>query len=829
MIGRVLGGLGLLGGLVGAIGSGCASLTPSGSSGRTCPPECPSASPLTSSAVSATAVVASAPPAPLPPPDPSVFDPARVTMILDDPRLASVKAEVDREGYAKAAAALSAALASPSPSPLSPEDRLAWLYQLGRLRALGGDPSGAAKAFQESAATPWALADYAHLQAAQWLVGVGQLDAALAEAKAITLSTLAPAVDLVTADALLGKKDIDGAAARFRAYLGRDKHPPQWPTVALRFAGALLQRPSEAHAEEAVQLARRVIYEATSGMGAGEAKELEKQALGTLSSKKRRPLEEASADDLLARALNLIAAGQSREALAIADKLVKLPRAKKAGRFACEAFLTRGEALVKLRKKPAAADAYHDAIARCAGEPRRVFALFSGGKAAASDGRHLEAMAAYALLEKEFPTHRFADDARLKGARAALDAGDEGRFNQMLSTIAADYPEGDLAGDGLFELALNKIVKRDWAGAIPTLEQGLARTPRERAYFAAGRFAYYLGRAHLETGATEKGLAELASVIRDHPLSYYMALSYARLAERDRALADRTLAEAVAREPEGAFTLPRGTWDVEPGFVRAVELIRQGDSKLARGELDALGVTTRTAPQEMTWAAALLLHRSGAVGPAHGYFRTGMNSHAPAAKDLLAWLEHYPVGRWRAVWEAAYPRPFAGVVATEAKRQSLPEAWAYAIMREESAFDPRVVSPAKAFGLMQLISPTAKNMAGPLSLPWDEESLKKPEVNVALGSRYLTILRGQISDSPLLAIPGYNAGGGAPKKWLAQRPGDDFDFWVERIPYEETRLYTKRVITSLTAYEFLYARDQASEARSTPLAVSPAARAAANP
>jgi soluble lytic murein transglycosylase len=826
MLGRVLRGLGLLGGLVGATGSGCASLAPAGTSGLSCTPECPSAAPLASSAVSASAV-ASAPPAPLSPPDPSVFEPARITMILDDPRLAPVKAEVDREAYAKAAAALTEALASTS--PLTQEDRLAWLYQLGRLRALGGDPAGAAKAFDGSAAMPWALTEYAHLQAAQWLVGVGQVDAALDEAKLVTLRELAPAVDLVSADALLAKKDIEGAAVRFRAYLARDKHPPQWPTVALRFAGALLQRPSEAHAEEAVLLARRVIYEATGGMGGAEARELEKQGLSTLSSKKRRPLEEPSADELLSRAANLVAAGQSREAVVITDRLIKLPRAKKAGRFGCEVFLARGEALVKLRKKPAAADAYGLAIDRCAGEPKRVFALFSGGKASASDGRQLEAIGRYALLEKEFPTHRFADDARIKGARAALDAGDEGRFQQMLSTIVTDYPEGDLAGDGIFELALNRIVKRDWAGAIPALEQGLARTPRERAYFAAGRFPYYLGRAHLETGATEKGLAELASVIRDYPLSYYMALAYARLAERDRGLAERTLAEAVAREPEGAFTLPRKGWESEPGFVRAVELIRQGDSKLARGELDTLGVSARTAPREMTWSIALLLHKSGAVGPAHGFFRTAMNTHTPAPNDLLEWLDHYPVGRWRAVWEAADPRPFASVVATEAKRQSLPEAWAYAIMREESAFDPRVVSPAKAFGLMQLISPTAKNMAGPLGLPWDDESLKKPEVNIALGCRYLTVLRGQFPDSPLLAIPGYNAGGGAPKKWLDQRPTDDFDFWVERIPYEETRLYTKRVMTSMTAYEFLYAREKASEARSTPMAVSPAARAAATP
>src|SRR5262249_45100595 len=161
----------------------------------------------------------------------------------------------------------------------------------------------------------------------------------------------------------------------------------------------------------------------------------------------------------------------------------------------------------------------------------------------------------------------------------------------------------------------------------------------------------------------------------------------------------------------------------------------------------------------------------------------------------------------------AYPRPFASVVAAESKKQGLPEAWTYAIMREESAFDPRVVSPAKAFGLMQIIVDTAKKVGGPMSLSPDEESLKQPAVNLPIGCRYLPRLRRQFADNPLLAIPGYNAGAGAPRKWIGERPGDDFDLWVERIPYEETRNYTKRVITTMAAYEFLYARDQPSEAR----------------
>ena len=148
-------------------------------------------------------------------------------------------------------------------------------------------------------------------------------------------------------------------------------------------------------------------------------------------------------------------------------------------------------------------------------------------------------------------------------------------------------------------------------------------------------------------------------------------------------------------------------------------------------------------------------------------------------------------------------------------------------MREESAFDPRVVSAAKAFGLMQLIVPTAKKMGEPLGISPDEESLKQPGVNVPLGCHYLAVLRRQFADNPLLAVPGYNAGAGAPKKWLDERPGEDFDVWVERIPYEETRNYTKRVLGSMAAYELLYARDQPSEALRAPLAASPAARSAA--
>lgn len=767
-----------------------------------------------------------APPAPAPPPavDPNLIDVAHIPLVLEDPRLAAVKAELDREAYARAAQAMDTALAAGGPSP---EDRTAWLYQLGRLRALGGDPAGAAKAFADAANAGYVLAGHARLQAAQWLVGLGQHDAALAEAARVTEPSLAGPLELVQADAFAGKKDFERAAKHFRAYLARDKHPPQWVTVALRFASGLLAHPSEAHAEEAIRLARRVSWEG-NGQGAGDAAEIEKRALETLPTKKRKAIEKLSVDEQTAKAKGLMGA-QPRQAVIATDRLIKLPRLEKPSEQACEVWLVRGEALVKMKsRKPEAAEAYKGAIEHCEGQARRVDALFAGARASAQAGRNAEAADRFAVLEKEFPRHRYADDARLRGAKAALEAGDEARYERMLDSIAADYPEGDVSGDGLFELSLHHLEKRAWGKAIAPLTKARAHAPRERGYWAAGRLGYYLGRAHLEMGAVDQGKAELAAVIRDYPLTYYMGLAYARLADRDRALAERALADAVAREPQepaSVFPLPRGPWLDEPGFARARELLRQGDGKLARAELDRLGFSARTAPREVQYTAAFLFARGEDFRSAHGIFRSALNVNKPAANELVDWQDHYPVGRWRAAWEVAYPRPWASVVSAAAARQAVPEALVYGIMREESAFDPRVVSSAKAFGLMQLIVPTARKMGESLGLVPDEESLKQPAVNVPLGCHYLAVLRGQFPDNPLLAIPGYNAGGGAPKKWIAERGADDFDVWVERIPYEETRNYTKRVIGSMAAYEFLYTRDRPSEARSAPLAASPSARA----
>ena len=126
-----------------------------------------------------------------------------------------------------------------------------------------------------------------------------------------------------------------------------------------------------------------------------------------------------------------------------------------------------------------------------------------------------------------------------------------------------------------------------------------------------------------------------------------------------------------------------------------------------------------------------------------------------------------------------------------------------AVAREESSFDPDAVSVAHAYGLLQLIRPTAQRYARPLGLASDPAALCTPAVNVRIGARYMGALRRRYDGHAAFIPAAYNAGEGNVDRWLRERAERPFDEWVEEIPYGETRGYTRRVLQSWIVYAFL--------------------------
>nr|WP_321985430.1 lytic transglycosylase domain-containing protein [uncultured Lichenicoccus sp.] len=136
---------------------------------------------------------------------------------------------------------------------------------------------------------------------------------------------------------------------------------------------------------------------------------------------------------------------------------------------------------------------------------------------------------------------------------------------------------------------------------------------------------------------------------------------------------------------------------------------------------------------------------------------------------------------------------------------SLPPGLALAVMRQESSFDPAIVSPAGAIGLMQLMPATARQVSGGAV---GADALGDPVLNMQTGTTYLSSLLQRFGGREPYAIAAYNAGPNRVQQWIATTgPGADGSAtseatidWIEQIPFAETRNYVQRVLESKAVY-----------------------------
>ncbi len=123
-----------------------------------------------------------------------------------------------------------------------------------------------------------------------------------------------------------------------------------------------------------------------------------------------------------------------------------------------------------------------------------------------------------------------------------------------------------------------------------------------------------------------------------------------------------------------------------------------------------------------------------------------------------------------------------------------------AVIRTESRFDPEVVSPRGAYGLMQLLPRTARFVSERTGISGD---FRDPETNIWIGTRYLSYLQDRYDGDERLVLAAYNSGEGRVDAWIS-----DGDFDAARdIPFAETRDYVDNVLEAQQVYRELYGED----------------------
>jgi soluble lytic murein transglycosylase len=728
-----------------------------------------------------------------------------------------VRAAVERyrlEDWSDAAEGLTKALKK---LPKSASDRLPARYLLAHARMNQGQYETAGQIFEELFKSYPRLAPYHALNAARCRAKRGDYAGAITWADRVEANTVPEAESLlIKIDALEEQSKWAELEKQTASYLERFPSGPRHAEAAYRHAEALekLDRP----VLEVGALYRRIWAEAPlEGWSARANERLE--ALAAAHPPEAAKLRTPMAADWVQRGMVLFDRNQnveSESAFATALGATGLDAA-----LECKARYHRGQSVWKQRQRARAAPLFHDAEAPCrkAGDSDLlVKSMYQGARCLSNAGDKQTALALYDKIEKEYPKHSYADDARLRAAEVATDLGNDALTESLLKEIPDRYPDGDLVGESLWRLAFKAWRAGELDKALGFLDENLRRVPREEIWYAEGRAHYWKGRIFEKQKKDEEAKGAYSRAVREYPLSVYAMLSLERLRKsypKLRASLVKELRAPLAAKPKGKSDVKgESGWKFaarpefgDSGFLRAVELARLGLGADARRELTRLGVSTpdkearkagKGIPDEkedLYWIAAILLDRG----------RLWSASHAIPRYSLTSYRGDYPGGRRATEWRIAYPRAYPELVAKHSKLNKVPEALQLAIMREESAFNPRVESFANALGLTQMLVRTAQRFA---SYRVTRDSLLEPGRNLEVGSKFLHFLLEHYNGTVPLTIAGYNAGEAAVDRWLREHADLDLDEFLESIPYDETRNYTKRVLASYAAYSWLYFPDK---------------------
>ena len=390
-------------------------------------------------------------------------------------------------------------------------------------------------------------------------------------------------------------------------------------------------------------------------------------------------------------------------------------------------------------------------------------------------GFTLLAARAETLLARPLAT---GDRRRLLGeaVRASSRLGRLAEARRFLPALVALDPATTVGAEELFRAAFLPTLTR-----TPEAHRAAAAALEEQAALygdvAVRRRAIYWAARSLE--ATGKGAAARAfqaSLVSTAVPDLYARWAGARLGVPVRA--------ALPLEPPGP-PLPHALRPDTPSLVSR-ELLAIGLASLAE---DAAEVERSADPLFLAACASERFEFRRAVGILKARWPE-LGTPDEGALPL-------------AVRRAYYPFRQEALIVREAAANGLPPALVYGVIRQESLFQTNARSGAGATGLMQVMPGTGRDLLrreGRRGRP----DLKDPEVNVALGARYLAMMLRQFDGDRIAALAGYNAGPGRPRRWRRQAPALAADEFLEAMPLFEPRDYVKRVLFFEAAYAVLH-------------------------
>lgn len=356
-------------------------------------------------------------------------------------------------------------------------------------------------------------------------------------------------------------------------------------------------------------------------------------------------------------------------------------------------------------------------------------------------------------------------------ADLATDDGEDERARATYRRLYRAYPASERADDARFRAAIIALVHGSPRTAAHELDSIFARTPGAD-YATAAR--YWSGRAWLAAGNRALARQRWRALIADDPITYYAFESA------------RRLGETPWGPPPSGPSIPHIA-AIDSAVTRIRALDRLGMDTEERFELDALDRAANTSTGRT-------------VATAQAFMELGVPSRAIRLAQRL--LDRGV--RDARVYRLAYPLVDRDELVRASGAHGLDPALVAALIRQESNFTARAVSPANARGLMQVLPSVGEAVSRSLDFPvWSPALLLDADANLQLGTAHLAAFIKQYGTLARV-LAAYNAGGSRVDRWAKKAGASDPEMFTERIPFVETRDYVRIVLRNREIYRVLY-------------------------
>ena len=568
-----------------------------------------------------------------------------------------------------------------------------------------------------------------------------------------------------------------GQASRVSAILS-DLNAARHPDAALLMAEAYETSGSSA---AAIQSYRQAYF---YGAGTDAATKAEAKLVSLA-----QPLTPQSADealrraDLLAGTKDLAAADKAFAELTMAYPTAITPAVR----------LRHLSVLSRIRKAIEAQSVFNSIPAPAAEKEEAYYHLTM---AHARARQWPQARSAAEEMRSKFPTGRFTPKAWVDAGMAARDARNKGEEQGFLRTAVVGFPNAVEVAGAQFELAWMEHESKNYSSSARMLIEHLARYA-QRDTTNRGKAGYWAARDSERAGNTADACSLYDAVNYRYSANWYGYLAQKRLAAMSCPVSQPAADSMVARASAALKTIT-----VAPETSTASELVRAEKSEelslvgLFDWAIDELEEAKRTAQDSPKINLALAQH----------YRLKGDNVNAllALAKSYPDYSQMFPEEMGQEEWDIFYPLTNWDQIKAWAKQRNLDHYQVAGLIRQESVFNPRAKSHANAYGLMQLLIPTARATARKYgsSATITADSLFQPAVNIELGTAYMRDQFDKFGRIEYVAVA-YNAGPGRVSPWRASLPVE-IDEFVEAIPFRETKGYVQGVIRNSAQYRRLY-------------------------